>query len=49
MSEWEIIWFDGVNMRRTVVGPTDAYNVVSLAAGNGVNTWAIIEIKRLVV
>ncbi len=46
MSDWKIIWFDGSQLRETIVF-TDLYSMASILASQGVNSWAIIKIERV--
>ena len=47
MSDWKVTWFDGGTLRETFIPATDAYSVVSMASGQGVNAWTIIKIERV--
>jgi hypothetical protein len=47
MGMWRIVWFDGMSLRETVVGPTDPFNVVNYASGQGVSAWQILSITRV--
>jgi hypothetical protein len=46
MSDWKITWFDGSQLRETIVF-TDLYSIGSIASSQGVNSWAIIKIERI--
>lgn len=46
MSSYYIItWMSGQILKETRVGPTDIWNVASMASGMGVNVWTIIKIE----
>jgi hypothetical protein len=47
MSDWKVTWFDGAQLRETIVPMCDAYNVVSMASSQGVTTWSILKIERI--
>ena len=47
MSDWRIIWFDGTQLRETIILSSDIYNIVNIAASQGVNSWAILKIERV--
>jgi hypothetical protein len=46
MSHWKVTWFDGGQLRETVVF-SDPYGVVSAASNEGVSAYAIIKIERM--
>lgn len=47
MNPWKITWWDGCNLRETVIPPCDPYNVTSYASGQGVQAHAIIKMERI--
>jgi len=47
MSDWKVTWFDGAQLRETIVPLVDAYNVVNMASSHGVNTYSILKIERM--
>lgn len=46
MSDWKVTWFDGSQLRETIVF-SDIYNIGSTASGQGVNAWSILKIERV--
>ncbi len=47
MSDWTVTWWDGGALRVTLVPMCDAFNVVSMASGMGVTSYAILKIERI--
>lgn len=47
MSDWKVTWFDGNQLRETIIPFADVHNVVNIAASQSVNTWAILKIERV--
>ena len=46
MSNWKVTWWDGGNLRETVVH-SDSYSVVATAGSHGVMQYSIIKIERM--
>ncbi len=47
MCDWEVCWYDGQQLRLTMVYMCDVYVVVSKAMEQGVFGHAIISIERV--
>ena len=47
MNAWRVTWWDGINLRETMIPSCDPYNVVNFAIGHGINGYSIIKIERV--